>query len=78
MLKILPTHYFAQKLADYAHVKPENVALGNGSIELLDLLSDFDGQSGRDEAVLVQLIIPHTCRLKYFGWKINFANYPPG
>jgi histidinol-phosphate aminotransferase len=69
-----------QKLADYAHVKPENVALGNGSIELLDLLFQIlMSNPGVDEAVLVQPdYSAYVPRLKYFGWKIRFAELSAG
>ncbi len=69
-----------QKLADYAHVKPENVALGNGSIELLDLLFQvLMSKPGEDEAVLVQPdYSAYVPRLKYFGWKIGFAELSAG
>ncbi len=69
-----------QKLADYSHVKAENVALGNGSIELLDLLFQvLMSNPGVDEAVLVQPdYSAYVPRLKYFGWKINFAELSVG
>jgi histidinol-phosphate aminotransferase len=42
-----------QKLADYASVQPENVTLGNGSMELLDLIfMTFIANPGIDEVIM--------------------------
>ncbi|MDK2979715.1 MAG: histidinol-phosphate aminotransferase [Chloroflexota bacterium] len=69
-----------RKLADYCSVKTENVALGNGSIELLDLLFQvLMAAPDKDEAILVQPdYSAYVPRLKYFGWKINFAQLTGG
>ena len=69
-----------QKLADYASVKAENVALGNGSIEVLDLLFQvLLAKPGEDEAILLQPdYSAYVPRLKYFGWKIKFAQLSTG
>ena len=68
------------KLADYAKVKPENVALGNGSIEVLDLMFQvLLSNLGKDEAILMQPdYSAYVPRLKYFGWKIKFAQLTAG
>jgi histidinol-phosphate aminotransferase len=69
-----------KKLANYCSVKTENVALGNGSIELLDLLFQvLMAAPDKDEAILVQPdYSAYVPRLKYFGWKINFAQLSAG
>jgi histidinol-phosphate aminotransferase len=69
-----------QKLADYSSVKAENIALGNGSIEVLDLLFQvLLAEPGKDEAILLQPdYSAYVPRLKYFGWKINFAQLSAG
>ncbi len=69
-----------QKLADYSSVKAENIALGNGSIEVLDLLFQvLMAEPGKDEAILLQPdYSAYVPRLKYFGWKINFAQLSAG
>lgn len=69
-----------QKIADYASVKPENVALGNGSIEVLDLLFQvLMSDPGVDEAILLQPdYSAYVPRLKYFSWKVNFAQLSAG
>ena len=69
-----------QKLADYASVKAENVALGNGSIEVLDLLFQvLMTNPGEDEAILLQPdYSAYVPRMKYFGWKIKFAQLSAG
>ncbi len=64
-----------KKLAAYARVQPENVTLGNGSIELLDLLFQvLINEPGRDEAILLEpdysAYIP---RITFFGGKIKYA-----
>lgn len=58
------------QLAEYSEVKPENITLGNGSIELLDLLFQvLLTKPEEDSCLLLQpdysAYIP---RLKYFGW----------
>jgi len=69
-----------QKLADYTSVKAENVALGNGSIEVLDLMFQvLMAKPGTDEAILVQPdYSAYVPRLKYFGWKIKYAELSAG
>jgi histidinol-phosphate aminotransferase len=69
-----------KKLADYCSVKTENVALGNGSIELLDLLFQvLMATPDKDEAILVQPdYSAYVPRLKFFGWKIKFAQLSAG
>ena len=68
------------KLADYASVKTENVALGNGSIEVLDLIFQiFMANPGEDEAILVQPdYSAYVPRLIYFGWNIKYAKLEGG
>lgn len=68
------------KLADYCGVKMENVALGNGSIELLDLLFQILlSNPGQDEAILIQPdYSAYVPRLTYFGWKVNYAKLSEG
>ena len=68
------------KLADYAGVKTEDVALGNGSIELLDLIFQILMTApGKDEAVLLQPdYSAYVPRLTFFGWKIKFAKLSEG
>ena len=68
------------KLADYCGVKAENVALGNGSIEILDLLFQiFLSKPGEDEAILLQPdYSAYVPRLTYFGWKIKYAKFSGG
>ena len=63
------------KLAEYASVKLENVALGNGSIEVLDLIFQiFMAKPGVDEGILLQPdYSAYTPRMKYFGWNIKYA-----
>lgn len=69
-----------QKLADYSSTKVENVALGNGSIEVLDLLFQvLLAVPGKDEAILLQPdYSAYVPRMKYFGWKIKFAQLSAG
>lgn len=69
-----------QKLADYCSVKAENVALGNGSIEVLDLLFQvLMINPDVDEAILMEPdYSAYVPRLKYFGWKIKYANLAGG
>ncbi|MDO9546046.1 MAG: aminotransferase class I/II-fold pyridoxal phosphate-dependent enzyme [Pelolinea sp.] len=69
-----------EKLAAYASVKAENVALGNGSIEVLDLIFQiFMADPGVDEAILLQPdYSAYVPRMTYFGWKIKFANLSEG
>ncbi|KPL76576.1 hypothetical protein ADN00_11520 [Ornatilinea apprima] len=64
------------KLAAYSAVKPENITLGNGSIEVLDLLFQiFIAKPGEDECVLVQPdYSAYTPRIKYFGGVIKYAD----
>lgn len=68
------------KLADYCGVKAENVALGNGSIELLDLLFQILlSAPGKDEAILLQPdYSAYVPRLTYFGWTIKYAKLSAG
>jgi len=68
------------KLADYAGVKAENVALGNGSIELLDLIFQIFMQvPGADEAILLKPdYSAYVPRLTFFGWKVRFAELSAG
>lgn len=63
------------KLADYAGVKVENVALGNGSIEMLDLIFQiFMAHPGQDEAILLQPdYSAYVPRLTFFNWQIKYA-----
>lgn len=69
-----------EKLAAYASVKAENVALGNGSIEVLDLIFQiFMAEPGVDEAILLQPdYSAYVPRMTYFGWKIKFAKLSEG
>ncbi len=69
-----------QKLANYTSVKTENIALGNGSIEVLDLMFQvLMAKPGTDEAILVQPdYSAYVPRLKYFGWKIKYAELSAG
>lgn len=69
-----------EKLADYTSVKTENVALGNGSIELLDLLFQvLMAEPGKDEVILLQPdYSAYVPRLKYFGWNVQFAQLSAG
>lgn len=67
-----PTYAYELRgqLADYASVEAENITLGNGSIELLDILFQVLMVSpGSDHCLLPQpdysAYIP---RLKFFGW----------
>jgi len=68
------------KLADYASVKTENVALGNGSIEVLDLIFQiFMSNLGEDEAIILQPdYSAYVPRLVYFGWNIKYAKLADG
>jgi len=68
------------KLAEYAGVKTENVALGNGSIEVLDLIFQiFMSNPGEDEAILLQPdYSAYVPRLIYFGWNIKYAKQADG
>ncbi len=63
------------KLAEYCGVQKENITLGNGSIELLDLLfQTFIGKPGIDEAILVNPdYSAYTPRIKFFGGVIKYA-----
>lgn len=63
------------KLANYCKVKAENVALGNGSIEVLDLIFQiFMTEPGKDEVVLLKPdYSAYVPRLTYFGWQIKYA-----
>jgi histidinol-phosphate aminotransferase len=63
------------KLAVYSSVRPENITLGNGSIELLDLLFQvFIAKPGEDECVLVNPdYSAYTPRIKFFGGVIKYA-----
>lgn len=63
------------KLAAYSSVKAENITLGNGSIELLDLLFQiFIAKPGEDECVLVNPdYSAYTPRIKFFGGVIKYA-----
>jgi histidinol-phosphate aminotransferase len=68
------------KLAAYSGVKAENVALGNGSIEVLDLLFQIlMSNPGEDEAILLQPdYAAYVPRMIYFGWNIKFAQQADG
>ena len=69
-----------QKLAGYTSTNAENVALGNGSIEVLDLLFQvLLSAPGKDEVILLQPdYSAYVPRLKYFGWNIKFAQLSAG
>jgi len=69
-----------EKLAAYSSVKAENVALGNGSIELLDLIFQiFMAEPGVDEAIMLQPdYSAYVPRMTYFGWKIKYAKLSKG
>lgn len=69
-----------EKIATYASVKAENVALGNGSIEVLDLIFQiFMADPGNDEVILLQPdYLAYVPRLTYFGWKIKSAKLSAG
>ncbi len=64
------------KLADYCGVKTENVALGNGSIEMLDLIFQIlMANPGEDEAVLLEPdYSAYVPRLTFFNWQVKFAH----
>lgn len=68
------------KLAAYTGVKAENIALGNGSIEVLDLLFQiFMSNPGKDEAILMQPdYSAYVPRLTFFNWKINYVSLAGG
>lgn len=68
------------KLADYCGVSAENIALGNGSIEVLDLLFQILlSNPGTDEAILMQPdYSAYVPRLKFFNWKIKYASLADG
>ncbi len=68
------------KLAAYSSVKAENVALGNGSIELLDLIFQiFMAEPGVDEAIMLQPdYSAYVPRMTYFSWKIKHAELSEG
>ena len=69
-----------QKIADYTSTNAENVALGNGSIEVLDLLFQvLLSAPDKDEVILLQPdYSAYVPRLKYFGWKIKFVQLSAG
>ena len=69
-----------EKLAAYSLVKAENVALGNGSIEVLDLIFQiFMSEPGVDEAILLQPdYSAYVPRMTYFGWNIKYAKLSEG
>lgn len=77
-----PTYAFSlrEKLAAYSSVKAENVALGNGSIEVLDLIFQiFMVKPGADEAILLQPdYSAYVPRMTYFGWNIKYAKLSEG
>ena len=77
-----PTYAFSlrEKLAIYSSVKAENVALGNGSIEMLDLIFQiFMAEPGVDEAILLQPdYSAYVPRMTYFGWNIKYARLSKG
>jgi len=77
-----PTYAFSlrEKLAAYSSVKVENVALGNGSIEVLDLIFQiFMAKPGVDEAILLQPdYSAYVPRMMYFGWNIKYAKLSEG
>jgi histidinol-phosphate aminotransferase len=77
-----PTYAFSlrEKLAAYSSVKAENVALGNGSIEVLDLIFQlFMSEPGVDEAILLQPdYSAYVPRMTYFGWNIKYAKLSGG
>jgi len=68
------------KLAAYTGVKVENIALGNGSIEILDLIFQIlMAVPDKDEAILTQPdYSAYVPRLTFFGWKIKFADLADG
>ena len=77
-----PTYAYELRgqLADYASVEADNITLGNGSIELLDILFQvLLVNPGSDHCLLPQpdysAYIP---RLKYFGWVYEEVTYEEG
>lgn len=68
------------KLGEYCGVKAENIALGNGSIEVLDLLFQILlSNPGSDEAILMRPdYSAYVPRLIYFNWKIKYASLANG
>ena len=70
-----PSYSFSlrSKLADYSSVSLENITLGNGSIEILDLLLEvFLSEPYVDECTLIQPdYSAYEPRLTFFGWDIN-------
>lgn len=77
-----PTYAFSLrgKLAAYSSVQAENVALGNGSIEVLDLIFQIlMARPGFDEAILIQPdYSAYVPRMTYFGWNIKYAKLSEG
>jgi histidinol-phosphate aminotransferase len=74
-----PTYAYElrSQLADYASVKLENITLGNGSIELLDILFQvLLSEPGKDQCLLPQpdysAYIP---RLTFFDWDYMEISY---
>jgi histidinol-phosphate aminotransferase len=64
-----------QKLAAYTSLQPENVTLGNGSMELLDILfQTFIGLPSSDEVIIVAPdYTPYSIRARLFGAVVRFV-----
>jgi histidinol-phosphate aminotransferase len=64
-----------EKLAEYTSLQPENITLGNGSMELLDILfHTFIGEPGADEVIMpAPDYSAYTIRGKLFGPKVWLA-----
>lgn len=64
-----------EKLAAYTLLRPENITLGNGSMELLDVLfQTFVSQPGVDEVVMpAPDYTAYSIRASLFGAKVRFV-----
>ncbi len=64
-----------EKLAAYTSLRPENITLGNGSMELLDILfQTFIAQPGVDEVIMpVPDYTVYSIRAQFFGAVVRFA-----
>ncbi|MBL7064559.1 MAG: histidinol-phosphate transaminase [Anaerolineae bacterium] len=64
-----------EQLAAYASLRPENVTLGNGSMELLDILfQTFIAQPGVDEVIIpAPDYTPYSLRARFFGAVVQFV-----